>query len=419
MANRHHRPQTAMLKRGAITAVAGLALAAAPAGAAAAFEECVADLREELIQEGQPADVVETALTDVRRLDRLIELDRHQPEFVQHFWDYIDQRVTDRRVAQGRRLMEKHSELLWRIRGDYGVSPRYLVALWGMETHYGSYFGRVPVVDALVTLSCDGRRGAFFRTQLEATIEILSANRMKRADMRGSWAGAMGHTQFMPTTFLDYAIDYDGSGSTDLWGSLADAFGSSANYLRSMGWNPEQRWGREVSLTDEFDYSLAGLDHRRSVREWARAGVRRADGGHLPRSDQEGSVLLPMGRDGPAFLVYDNFRVLLRWNASISYALAVGHLADRLDGHPPLRGGRPEADSILNRQETKWVQKQLNRLGYDAGEPDGLIGPNTRRAARAYQTDYSLPADGYPDRELMRQMKRQLVAHDEHDSGES
>ncbi len=407
------------LRRGVATAVSGWLLAALPAVAPAAFEECVADLREDLVRDGQPAEVVEAALADVRRLERLIELDRHQPEFVQHFWDYVDRRVTEHRVTQGRRLLEENSALLWRIHGDYGISPRYLVALWGMETHYGAYFGRVPVVDALVTLTCDGRRGSFFRTQLQATMEILSDRRMERAQMRGSWAGAMGHTQFMPTTFLDYAVDYDGSGRIDLWGSLADAFGSSANYLRSMGWQPGQRWGREVALADDFDYALAGLEQRRPLNEWDQAGVRRADGGRLPASDMEGSVILPMGRDGPAFLVYNNFRILMRWNASVSYALAVAHLADRIDGHPPLRGGRPDAKEILSRRETEWVQKRLNRLGYDAGEPDGLIGPNTRRAVRAYQADHGLTADGYPDRGLMLHLERQLVAHDEKDHGGS
>lgn len=370
-----------------------------------AFAACVTDLRTHLVEERahEPA-LVDHALDDARFLPRLIELDRAQPEFVQTFWDYLDDRVTRERIERGQRKLEEHAETLWQVHADYGVSPRYLVALWGMETHYGAYFGRVSVVDALVTLTCDGRREAFFRRELDALLHVMRDNHLERDELRGSWAGAMGHTQFMPTTFREHAVDYDGSGRVDLWNSLPDAFASSARYLRAEGWEPGQRWGREVTLADNFDYALVGLDERRSLDEWHEAGVRRADGNRLPPGDTEGSVLLPMGRSGPAFLVYKNFRVLMQWNASVSYALATGHLADRLDGQPELRAERTAEEIILSREEAKEVQDRLRELGYDPGPTDGLIGPQTRQAVRAFQQDRDLPADGYPDRDVMERL---------------
>lgn len=397
-------PELLVLRRLALGV--GTALLASPAAQAEAdqeaFEACLVDLRTHLVEErGHAVDRVDDALAETRHLPRLIELDRSQPEFVQTLWDYLDRRVTDARIEKGQEKLREHEELLWQVHADYGVSPRYLVALWGMETHYGSYFGRVPIVDALATLTCDGRREAFFARELDALLHVMSDHELTRDQIQGSWAGAMGHMQFMPSTFQQHAVDYDDSGRVDLWESLPDVMASSANYLRNAGWQPGQRWGREVRLTEAFDYALADLDRRKTLDEWHEAGVRRADGSRLPTGDTEGAVILPMGRRGPAFLVYDNFRVLMRWNASVSYALATGHLADRLDGHPPLRAERPDSELILSRDETKEVQKLLEELGYDPGPADGVIGPQTRQAVRSFQQDHELPADGYPDRPLL------------------
>lgn len=368
------------------------------------FEQCVSSLRDDLKEQGRDAAVVEETFAGVEQLERILELDREQPEFVQTFRDYLDARLTEERVDRGREMMAEHRELLWQIHDDFGVPPRYLVALWGMETHYGSYFGEVPIIDAMTTLACEGRRARFFFHQLDATVALLEDGKLERDGLRGSWAGALGHTQFMPATLREHAVDYDGSGRIDLRDSVADALASGANYLRAMGWQPGLRWGREVRLEDDFDFDHLGLDDPRALDEWQQLGVRRADGSDLPQSDIQAALLLPMGRNGPAFLVYENFRRIMGWNASVSYALSVGLLADRLDGAPPLRAGFPD-DPAPRRSELRQAQEVLNELGFDAGTPDGLLGPRTRAALRAYQQDQGLPADGYPDPKILERLQ--------------
>ncbi|MFW6278341.1 MAG: lytic murein transglycosylase [Halorhodospira sp.] len=381
-------------------------VALSPAASGEAFEACVDDLREALVEQGHDPELVTETLDGVEQLERIIELDRQQPEFVQTFWEYLDARLTEERIEQGRAMLDAHEQLLWQLYADFGVSPRYLVALWGMETHYGSHFGEVPIVDAITTLVCEGRRESFFFEELEATVALLEDGRLEHESLRGSWAGAMGHTQFMPSTLREHAVDYDGSGHIDLRGSIPDALASAANYLRRIGWDPEIRWGREVQLTEAFGFEHLGLDEPLPLSEWQRLGVRRADGSDLPESDLEAALLLPMGRHGPAFLVYDNFRKIRRWNASTSYALAVGLLADRIDGQPGLQADRPDL-AALRRTELKTVQEQLQARGYDIGSADGLLGPQTRTAIRSYQQEEGLPADGYPTRALLERLRRE------------
>jgi len=296
------------------------------------FRNCLARLERVAIESGLSPQMVKSALESVQRVEGVIKADRRQPESRYSFRQYLDSRVTEARVERGRELYQEHYSLLQDIYLRYGVSPEYIIALWGMETNFGSYFGSVPILDALATLACDGRRPAMFTREFVNALFIHEAGTLDLASEKGSWAGAMGHMQFMPSTYRSYAVDYDQDGRIDLFSSLPDAFASSANYLRRVGWAGDQRWGREVLIPSKFDYSLAGLGKRKSVTQWRALGLRDASGRPLPESGIKASLLMPMGDRGPAFLVYKNFRVIRKWNASLNFAFAVGHLADRIAG---------------------------------------------------------------------------------------
>jgi membrane-bound lytic murein transglycosylase B len=364
---------------------------------AASFGECVAGLQATARAEGVSERVVDQVLGNVRHVDRVIELDRQQPEFTQTFAGYYTRRVTPERVAQGRRLLVEHAALLARVAQESGVPAHYLVAFWGLETNFGSFFWGIPVPDSLATLACDGRRSGFFAGELIAALRIVDAGDVKPERMVGSWAGAMGHVQFMPSVFLRYAVDGDGDGKRDLWGSVADAMASAGNFLRHSGWVPGLRWGREVSLPKDFDFSLSGREQRRPLREWIELGVRDAYDRPLPHLDVEASLLVPAGHAGPAFLTYDNFDVIMRWNRSEFYALSVGRLADEIAGAGSLRRPPPANALRLTREEVRQLQIDLAALGFDAGEPDGVFGPATRSALSQFQRSQDRIADGYAD----------------------
>lgn len=391
---------------GAILALLPMTSAADDAGLMNEFSACMARLESAAVDSGVSKNVVQATLQSVQPVQRVISADRQQAEFFYTFWHYLDGRVTDTRIERGREMYRKHYDLLHRIYQRYGVRPEYLVAFWGMETNYGSYFGSVPVLDALATLACDQRRSEMFTREFVNALSIHESGAMDLTRVKGSWAGAMGHTQFLPSTYLGNAVDYDRDGRRDLFGSLPDAFASSANYLNRIGWNGEQRWGREVIVPFKFDWSLAGLDTKKTVSEWRALGLRDAFGRPLPESDIEGSLLLPMGHKGPAFMVYNNFHTIMKWNASISYALAVGHLADRVAGMGRLTAERPDHVRLLSVAEVSEIQGLLNRLGYESGEPDGVVGRQTRSAARSFQSQAGLPADGYPDHQLLEYLRQ-------------
>ncbi|MEX0732709.1 MAG: lytic murein transglycosylase [Aquisalimonadaceae bacterium] len=376
------------------------------------FQACIGELRDTARQTGITEDTINIGLADIVQQTRVLELDSRQPEFFQTFWQYMDVRVTDDRIQRGRQLLEEHRTLLDRVHRDFGVRPNYLVAFWGLETNFGAYFGKMPVLDSLATLACDPRRSRYFTSELMEALRILDAGHIPRDDMLGSWAGAMGHTQFMPSTFNAHAIDYDDDGRIDLWSSLPDAFASSARYLSDMGWRDGERWGREVRVPDDFRWNLAGLDNARPLEEWADLGIRRADGGTLPVADMDAALVLPAGHRGPAFLVYNNFRKIMRWNTSISYALAVGHLADRIAGMGTLHASAPNDERALLREEIEEIQGVLNALGHDSGTPDGMVGRLTRQAIRDYQQGNDLPADGYPDVTLLERLRGEITARE-------
>ena len=380
-----------------------------PAQAQGTFEDFLRDLRAEAGRQGVSGATLETALSGLQPNPEIIELDRRQPEFTQTFWSYLDKRVTKKRIKRGRELLAKHRRLLDQVYRKYGVPPHYIVAFWGLESNFGDYKGRFGVVEALATLAYDERRSKFFRVQLIDALIILDQGHIAPDKMLGSWAGAMGHMQFIPSTFKAYAVDQNGDGRRDIWTNLPDAFGSAANYLSSIGWRKDETWGREVRLPEGFDIELTGLGTRRSVSEWSRLGILRGDGKRLPTSDIVGSIVLPAGHRGPAFLVYENFRNIMKWNRSVLYALAVGHLADRLKGRGPLLADRDSSDRPLSRAEIEEIQSRLSILGFDVGKADGVAGPMTRRAVRAYQRDAGLPPDGYPSADLLRQLRQAAV----------
>jgi membrane-bound lytic murein transglycosylase B len=362
-------------------------------------------VHDEARRRGISEQTWQAVLPAMRPIERVLELDQKQPEFVETFWNYLDTRVSDQRIANGEKLLHKHRALLKKIEARYDVPAPVLVAFWGLETHYGKVTGRFPVAGALATLAFDARRTHFFRNELLDALAILEAGHVKPTSMLGSWAGAMGQVQFMPSTFNRYAVDANGDGRKDIWGSLDDAFASAANYLRQSGWQPGQGWGRPVRLPSDFDWHLAGLGLKRPLSTWAALGVRPADGSEWPDEPIEGTLLLPQGHAGPAFLVYGNFEVMLGWNRSVNYALAVGHLADRLRGENALSLGRDADNRRLTREQAIELQQRLTQLGFKVGETDGVIGSRTRAAIRAYQVSAQLPADGYPSLPLLEKLQ--------------
>ena len=372
----------------------------------AAFDIWLDGVRRDAAAAGVSQATIEAALSGLTPIERVLELDRRQPEFTQTFWSYLDRAVTPGRVERGRALVAEHADLLRRIRRRYNVQPDYLVAFWGLESNFGKYTGGFSVIAALATLAYDARRGAFFRAQLLDALRIIDQGHVSVGKMEGSWAGAMGQLQFMPSTFVNYAVDFDGDGRRNIWTDLPDVFASAANYLSSIGWRGDERWGREVRLPADFDWELAGLKLRKPLEEWRRLGIRRADGGALPVADISGAIVAPGGHKGPAFLVYGNFDKILNWNRSLLYAIAVGHLADRIAGHGTLLATRPAKEEPLSRAQVEEMQGLLAELGFDAGEPDGVVGSQTRAALRAFQHQAEVPPDGYPTPELLASIRR-------------
>jgi membrane-bound lytic murein transglycosylase B len=370
--------------------------------ARSAFEGCRSSLVEQARERGIGNAVIDTALRPVQFQARVIELDRSQPEFRQSFAAYLRARVSTGRINTGRLMLASYPDLWARLLDEYGIPGRYLVAFWGLETNYGGFLGGMPTLDVLATLACDERRSVFFTEQLMTALGLVEAEGLEPGQMRGSWAGAMGHTQFMPSTWREHAVDGDGDGRIDLWNSIPDALTSAANYLAALGWRRGERWGREVRLPADFPYAETGLERRRPIAEWAALGVRTANGATLPVADLDAAVLVPMGHRGPAFLVYPNFEAIMAWNRSQSYALAVGHLADRIVGGGSLVAGLPDVDRAPARSTILALQQRLIDLGLDPGEPDGLMGPATRSALREWQDSVGRIADGYPDEDTLR-----------------
>jgi membrane-bound lytic murein transglycosylase B len=295
------------------------------------FPTWLAGFRQEAIAAGIRAGTLDAAFAGVAPLPRVLELDQRQPETTITFDTYISRVVSDARIQAGRQHLADDRELLTEIGAKYGVQPRFIVALWAIETDFGRVQGDYPIVASLATLAYDGRRGAFFRKELIAALKILDQGHIRPDELRGSWAGAMGQTQFMPSTFLAYAVDYAGTGKQDIWHDKRDALASIANYLANLGWQGDYTWGRPVKLPAGFDPALLGGQVLKTVDQWSALGVRRADGGVLPQAALDAGLVQPGGATGPTLMVYGNFRAIMKWNRSLYFATAVSYLADRIE----------------------------------------------------------------------------------------
>lgn len=335
----------------------------------------------------------------------MVELDRAQPEFTRTPWAYLDSAVSPQRIAQGQAQLAAHSAALQAAAARYGVPASIVTAIWGMESNYGSNFGTFRTVDALATLAYEGRRRAWAQTELLAALRIIDQGDIAADRMIGSWAGAMGHTQFLPSVFLAYAVDADGDRHRDIWGSVPDVTASTAHFLARSGWKSGEPWGAEVQLPPTFDHARADPAVRQTTAQWEAEGVRSIDGAPLP--DLAGaSVITPAGARGPTFLVGNNFRTILRYNNSVSYALGVALLARQIDGGGPVAAPWPRDIEPLSRAQLQALQEALNRKGFAAGTPDGVMGPATRAGLRSYQRSLGVVADGYPTLELLQGLLR-------------
>ncbi|MFQ5566459.1 MAG: lytic murein transglycosylase [Paracoccaceae bacterium] len=365
--------------------------------------------RERALAAGIAAEVFDPAFEGVTVNGEVLELDRYQPEFVRPIWEYLDSAVSEARIADGRASASKRGRTLRAIEERYGVDLGIVTAIWGIESAYGLDYGAIPVIESLATLAFEGRRRDFAEEQLIAALRILQSGDVAPARMVGSWAGAMGHTQFIPTSFEAYAVDFTGDGKRDVWSdNPADALASTANYLARFGWQRAEPSVIEVELPQGFDYRLADDETGKSAAEWEALGVRRAGKGRLLPSDSV-TILLPAGAQGPAFAVYPNFRVIKRYNNATSYALAVALLAGQIDSSIDfglrLAMDWPRGDRPLSRDETEELQRRLTALGYPTKGIDGIIGPHTRSAIRSFQADKEMVPDGYVSAALLEQVR--------------
>ncbi|MGO3057643.1 lytic murein transglycosylase [Halomonas sp. AOP43-A1-21] len=365
------------------------------------FEQWLNEFRRFAATQGISEATLATALNGVRYRDRVIELDRYQPEFVRPIWEYLDSAASDTRVNTGRERFEENRQTALEMQQRFGVPAEIVVAIWGIESNYGSNFGDFSTIEALATLAYDGRRRDFARGELLAALRIIEQGDISAERMKGSWAGAMGHTQFIPSSFEAYAVDGDGDGHRDIWGSIPDVMASTANYLARAGWQTGQPWGVEVVLPTSFDYSQT---ERLSSAEWSRQGIRALEG-ELP-DFESAALVIPAGAQGPAFVVGPNFRAILRYNNATSYALAVATLADKIAGRAGIQQSWPRGEAALTRDDVKELQQRLNEAGYGVGGADGVMGPNTREGLRAFQRQQGLTPDAFATQSLLERLRQ-------------
>ena len=395
----------AQLIRRALALLALLLCAAGqPARAASGFDSFVAGLWPLASARGVSRATFDAAFAGVTLDSSILKLTRRQAEFVKPVWQYLDGAVSAPRIETGREKQGEWADTLARAQAQYGVDKHVILGVWGLETNFGANAGGRPVIRALATLAFVKYRGVFFRDELFTALEILEAGHITPAGMKGSWAGAMGQTQFMPSSFRDYAVDFSNDGRRDIWASVPDALGSTANYLKQHGWLAGQAWGYEVSVPDGYAPAAADQSGYQPFSRWAQRGFARANGEALPGAG-EAQLLLPAGLRGPAFLVTANFKVIKSYNNSTSYALGVALLGDRIAGKGALTAAWPRGDRPLNAAQSRDMQRLLVKFGYDIGEVDGKLGEKAREALRDWQGKNGLPADGYPTERLLARMQ--------------
>ena len=365
------------------------------------FAAFIRDFRDTAHDAGIRRATYDAAMAHVTRKQRIEDMNLAQPEFTLPVWIYLDRAVSDRRIGDGQQALAANTQMLSAVEAKYGVPKEFLVSIWGNESDYGRGSEPFNMFDALATLAYDGPRMDYARRELIAALKIMQQQNFAAERMTSSWAGAFGQTQFVPSTFLAHAADGDGDGVIDLWRSSADALASAAAVLADAGWQRGQRWGTEVVLPKEFPYEQADLDTVKPVAEWRKLGVRTASGAALPSTPESGAIYLPAGARGPAFLVFDNFKVILKYNNAASYALAVCTLAGRIRGDAPILASWPRDEHPLNRDERIAFQTALAKLGYDIGTVDGVLGRKARAATRDFQQKHGLAADGFPTEELL------------------
>ena len=367
------------------------------------FEDFLNQVRKTATEQGVSKATIDKAFFGLTPNLDILKSDSAQAEFNQNFWHYVNKRVSQVRLNNGNDTLKQNASLLNKISQKYGVPAYVLVAFLGLESNYGNYMGNENLVRSLATLAFDPRRSGFFTKEFIALLKLIDKNTIP-LDAKGSWAGAMGAVQFMPTNVIAYGVDANNDGKVNLWNDKEDIYASAANFLKKLGWKKREKWGREASIPKNFDYRLTGLETKRTVNEWAALGVLRGNGSRLPNSNFKSSLIVPMGHRGPAFLVYRNFDAILDWNRSILYALSVAYLSDRLNGNGKLTAKSID-EPLLSKVDVLQIQNTLNLLGYDTGTPDGMVGPKTRQATRMFQSDIGLVADGYVGYELFQQLQ--------------
>lgn len=384
----------------------GVYFMVAPAPGATDFDKWVKKVWPTAQANGISRTTFDLAFAGVVPNPEVLVLANHQPEFVKPIWEYLDQALSKKRIVEGRELLRAYKTTLTKLEKQFGVDRHILVAIWGLESAYGTRMGGLGVIRSLATLAYQGSRRKFGFKQLIGALKILQRGDVPVGHFLGSWAGAMGQTQFIPTTYNSFAIDVDGDGKRNIWSSAPDALGSTANYLRASKWLKGAPTVIEVMLPQKFDFLYTGLKNWRSVQQWVKIGVRDVGGKTLKSSSRRGAVILPAGASGPAFMIFNNFRSILRYNNAISYALAVSYLARHFVGTGEIVASWPLENRPLNPAQNKELQQHLSKLGHKIGKIDGKVGRNTIKAIKAYQSRQGLKADGYPSTSLLERLRK-------------